>query len=799
MKISINWLKEYVDLNNEDINTLIDRMPLIGNEIEEVTKISDATNLVIGKVLEKTKHPESDHLNVCLVDMGDGEPKQIVCGAPNVDKDQKVIVAKIGAVLPGNKKIEQVTLRGVTSNGMICSLEELGIESKYIPEEEKHGIHVLPDDAIIGNDPLEYLDFNDTVITYELTADRGDLLSMIGMAYETGALLNKNIKLPDNNIQEINEDINSNLSLRVDTNNCSRYLTRIVKNVVIKESPNFIKSRLMAAGIRSINNVVDISNYVMLEYGQPLHFFDYDKLGNQIIVRMAKDNEEVITLDNEKRLLNSSDIVITNNQGIVAVAGVMGAMNTEVDNNTKNIVIESAIFNPLNVRKTSVKVFRSQASMRYEKGIDPNISIEALNRACYLLSKYANGEILKGIIGYNNNVTLDKEITITIEKINRVLGMNLTANEISNVFNKLQFKFTLNNDTFIVKAPSRRLDINIEEDLIEEIGRIHGYENMLGVMPITPIKPGKYSSKYLRRKIIRHKMISLGLQQVITYSLNNKENVKQFVNNDVNYIEVINPMSEDKKILRYSLLPSLLKVVEYNLARNIKDINIFELGVSYYKNNEEYIEEEKLAGMMVGNYLTNLWQNKIIEVDFYLIKGLVEELFNYFGINSNRYRFARPNNLPKEFHIGRSAEIFIDNESIGYIGCINPSINKLPIYMFEISLEKLNSKKIRGITYKEVPKYPSITKDLAFIVDKDIESIDIVNTIYSSGGSILASVNIFDIYTGNNLDANKKSLAFNLEFRDLQKTLTDSLVNDIINKIINDVKIKHNGILRDKQ
>jgi len=796
MRVSTNWLNDYINLNNININDIASKMILVGNEVEFIGKISSATNLVIGYVKEKTKHPDADKLNVCLVDIGN-ETKQIVCGAKNVTKGQKVIVAKTGAKLPNGMEISKVVIRGVESNGMICSLQELGIEGKYLSGEDKNGIYVLPDDAIVGSDPLKYLGFDDSIVKYELTSNRGDLLSILGMAYEIGAIFDKEINLPDNYVNEIKENIEDYLSLDVKTEEAPLYTVRMVKNIEIKESPNFIKTRLMASGIRSINNVVDISNYVMLEYGQPLHIFDYSKLGNKLVVRMAFDNEEVITFDNELRKLDSNDIVITNGNEVVAVAGVMGALNTEVDYNTNTIVIESAIFNSINIRRTSKKIHRSEASIRFEKGIDSNRTLEAINRACYLLEKYASGKTLKGIICHNNINNISKKIIIDEAKINNVLGMNLSTLDIGNVFRKLKFNFEQIDNKFIVEVPSRRLDISIVEDLIEEIGRIHGYDNMNGILPVTTVKEGRYSNNYLKRKRIRKKLESLGLKQVITYSLVNKDIINNFTNDKFDYIEIKNPMSEDKKILRYSILPSLLKVVDYNFARNIKDINIFEIGSSYYNSQDSNIEEEKIACMMVGNYITNLWQNKQIEVDFYLVKGILEELFNYLGIIHD-IQFIKAINPPKEYHIGRTAEVLLDNVSIGYIGCINPSINKLPIYMFELSLNKINNKKVHNIKHKEISKYPSVIKDLAFILDKNIETISIVNNIKEISGSSLVSIDIFDIYSSDNLGLNKKSIAFTLEFRDLTKTLVDYEIKPLIDNIIKEIEHNYNAKLRDK-
>ena len=796
MKVSTNWLSDYIDISKIDSNKIAKQMEAIGNEVESISKFCEASNLVIGYVKEITKHKDADKLNVCLVDIGEKQVKQIICGALNIAQGQKVVVAKEGAILPNNIKIDKVTIRGVTSEGMICSLEELGIEAKYLREEDKKGIFILPDDAPLGKEALSYLGFDDIIINYELSSNRGDLLSMLGMAYEVGAIFNKEVKLPNSKVKTITEDINDYLSLTVTTDNCPLYMAKMVTDITIKESPLFIKTRLMAAGIRTINNVVDISNYVMLEYGQPLHFFDYDKLKDKIIVRMAQDKEEVITLDNEKRRLDSNDIVIANKDNIVALAGVMGAYNTEVDDKTKTLVIEGAYFNPLHIRHTSKKFFRSEASLRFEKGIDPTKTLMAIKRACYLLNKYATGKTLTGVLAYDNINKEPKQITIDQTNINDTLGMNLSSEIMTDIFKRLGFAVKRKQTTFIVTIPLRRIDINIKEDLIEEVGRMHGYDKMKATLPIVPIKRGLYSLTYEKEKAVRDKLIALGLKQVISYSLVNLEMINTFTNDDFNYVEIINPMSEDKKILRYSLLPSLLKIADYNLARQQKDINIFEIGAIYHQVNNTFKEEKKVAGLLTGNYLTNKWQHKKIEVDFYLVKGLLEALFNYLGI-LDEITFKKATTMPKEFMVGKTASIWLKGNLIGYLGALHSSINKAPIYLFEFSFAKIDDFKVARLTDKPIIKYPSISQDLAFIFSKDSEAALIIETIKQVGGPLLIGVDVFDYYIGDKLKEDEKSLAFSLEFSSLDKTLTDNEIKPLIDKIVKTLTVTYNAKLRD--
>ncbi len=795
MKVSRKWLNDYIDISDIETSEIVKKMPLVGNEIEDNYKLCEGTNLVVGKVLSMERHPDSDKLHVCMVDVKD-ETLQIVCGAPNVDAGQKVIVAKVGATLPNNITISPVKLRGIESNGMICSLEELGIESKYVPERSKGGIHILDSDAPVGMDAIKYLCYDDEVIDFELTSNRSDLFSMLGMAYEFRAVYGGDVKLPETSYKEIDKKVSDNLDLSIQTINCPLYTAKIVEDVKIKESPNFIKARLMAAGIRPINNVVDISNYVMIEYGQPLHFFDTKKLGNKILVRMAKDKEEMTTLDGVKRVLDETDIVITNGEEIVALAGVMGGLNTEVDENTTSITIESAVFNPYNIRLTSKSVLRSEASSRYEKGIDTNRTIEALNRACHLLEKYADAKILKGHVVHSEINKIEKEIDITLDKINSVLGMNLSEDKVLDIFDKLGFEVSINNKTYKVKVPSRRLDISIKEDIIEEIGRIYGYENMEGTLPISNSNNGGRSDKQNFIREIKNILKSCGLNEVLTYSLTSLNDIHSFTKDEFNYIEVASPMSEDKKVLRHSLIPSLLNVIEYNLSRNQNNCMIFEDSNIYYKIDNEYEEENYISGALCGTYIDNSWNGTKIDCDFYLTKGIVEKVLSYLKLD-NRYEL-RTNDIPESFHPYRSAGIYVDNELVGYVGEVLRTINKNKVYVFELSVNKLMSKKIRSIKMKEIPKFPSITKDVAFVLDRDVTANEVIKEIKKNGGRLLVDIDVFDVYVGDKIDENTKSIAFKLKFQDNTRTLTDEEVMNVFHKIINGVTDKLDAKLRDK-
>ena len=466
--ISLEWVKDYIDISDQDLEELAVKITKAGINVEKVIN-NKMDNIVIGEVLECEDHPNSDHLHICQVAVGNDEVKQIVCGAPNVRKGLKVIVSLPGAILPGDIEIKKSKIRGVESNGMLCSKAELGIDSKFLSEEDIKGIYEFNNDVEIGTDAIKALELDDEVIDFELTSNRGDELSILGLAYELGAIYDKKVKDIDLSYNEIKDDVNNEFSIDIQTDNCSLFLAKKVKNVVIKESPEFIKNRLIASGIRPINNVVDISNYVMLETGQPLHYYDADRLGDTLVVRAAKEGEKLTTLDSIERDLTEEDIVIANKTDAVGLAGVMGGLSTEVEEDTKNIIIEAAIFNSVKIRKTSKKILRSEASNRFEKGLDPKRTYMAIDRCCNLLSKYADATIVGGIVEYNKTNSEDKIIEVSLDKINKVLGVTIKEEEVIDILIRLGFKVTSNNKVFTVIVPSRRLDISIKEDIIEEV------------------------------------------------------------------------------------------------------------------------------------------------------------------------------------------------------------------------------------------------------------------------------------------------------------------------------------------
>ena len=818
MKLSTNFVKDYVDID-VDVKTLAEDMTRVGNEYDEAGKLINATKLVIGKIVDCKMHPDSDHLHLCKVDIG-SEILNIVCGAPNARTGIKVIVALDGAVLPGvtvkaggiiekddkPRVIKRGMVRGEESNGMLCSMLELGLEHKYVDEVDKTGIHELPEDAPLGEDPIKYLGLDDEVIDFDLTANRGDLLSILGMAYEIGAIYDKKVKEIDTTHTENSEDINNGFKVEVNTENCSIFLAKKVKNIQIKESPAFIKNRLIASGIRPINNVVDISNYVMLETGQPLHFYDADTLKDKIEVRMAKNGEKLTTLDNVQRTLSDEDIVISDGEKAIGLAGVMGGLDTEITENTKNVLIESAIFDGVKVRKTSKEILRSEASSRFEKGLDPNRTYMAMERACKLLAEYAKGEVVGGIAKYDNANLANREIEISFKKINDVLGMEIAKVDVLNVFRKLDFDVIIHSkksdfsetekdlekvENIIVSVPRRRGDISIQEDLIEEVGRIYGVDNIVGKLPEMPMKSGSYDRV---TRGIRNKMIDLGLNETLSYVLVNDKEAKYFTKDNSELVKLLDPMTEERNTLRHSILPSLLKIYEYNKARNNKDVSIFEIGKAFYKQGEEYGENNKLAALMTGEFYQGVDNKK--EVDFYIIKGIAEEILDYLGY-ANRYSFViKEGQLPDELHSGQSALISVNNDIVGLIGRVHPSLVKEAVYVLEIDLDKLLDKKVGKMKYKEFSKFPSVKKDLAVVVDKNVTSAEIAMTIKKAAGSALSNIEVFDVYTGKGIEENKKSIAYSLTFEKMDRTLTDEEINASLEKIIDMLEKKLGAELR---
>lgn len=784
MLISNEWLKEYVTID-DSVSNLAERITRTGIEVDDLIDYTkDIKNLVVGFVKSKEKHPDADKLNVCQVDIGEDEPVQIVCGAPNVDAGQYVIVAKVGGRLPGGIKIKRAKLRGERSEGMICSLQEIGISSNYIPKSFGSGIYVFSEAQVPGTDALQALYLDDQVMEFDLTPNRADALSMIGTAYEVAALYNTKMTKPDTTSNELELSANDELTVTIENEDkVPYYSARVVHDVTIEPSPIWMQARLIKAGIRPINNVVDISNYVLLEYGQPLHMFDQDAIGSQqIVVRQANEGEKMTTLDDTERELLTSDIVITNGQTPIALAGVMGGDFSEVKEQTSNIVIEGAIFDPVSIRHTSRRLnLRSESSSRFEKGIATEFVDEAVDRACYLLQTYANGKVLKDRVSSGELGAFITPIDITADKINRTIGFDLSQNDIVTIFNQLGFDTEINDDVITVLVPSRRKDITIKEDLIEEVARIYGYDDIPSTLPVfDKVTSGQLTDRQYKTRMVKEVLEGAGLDQAITYSLVSKEDATAFSMQQRQTIDLLMPMSEAHASLRQSLLPHLIEAASYNVARKNKDVKLFEIGNVFFANGEGELPDqvEYLSGILTGDYVVNQWQGKKETVDFYLAKGVVDRVSEKLNLEFS-YRRADIDGL----HPGRTAEILLENKVVGFIGELHPTLaadNDLKrTYVFELNFDALMAVSVGYINYQPIPRFPGMSRDIALEVDQNIPAADLLSTIHAHGGNILKDTLVFDVYQGEHLEKGKKSIAIRLNYLDTEETLTDERVSKV--------------------
>ncbi|HOP56819.1 MAG TPA: phenylalanine--tRNA ligase subunit beta [Bacillota bacterium] len=789
MLLSMNWLKDYINIDI-DKDELVRKLNLMSAEVEGLEKMVEATNLAIGFVETCVMHPDSDHLHVCVVDTGN-EKLDIICGAPNVEAGQKVIVALPGANLPGGLKIKKAKIRGIESNGMICSLSELGIDHKYHQED---GIHVLSSDAPLGGDPLAWLSLDDYILNLDLTPNRADLLSHLGVAYELGAVLNESVNVSNPDPEEDQEK--NPVCVFTETSDCESYYARVIKDVKVGLSPRWMQSRLIACGIRPINNVVDITNYVMLEYGQPLHAFDYDKLvSGQILVRNAKEGELIVTLDGKKRELDPADVVITDGNVPIALAGVMGGLETEIDDNTTTILLESATFSPYAVRKTSKRLaLQSESSNRFERGLDPARTRLAANRAAELFREYCGGRILRGINYFDVNDAGDTVILTTMAKIESVTGKRYTEKELEDVFERLNFRAKITDDDITVYAPSRRQDIKTYQDVIEEIVRINGYNNIPMTLPKT-ITTGTLTDIQKQRRMLRSFMLDLGFDEVTTYTLTNEHNARMFDDSNKKVIKILNPISEERASLRHSLLPSLISVLKYNKDHKQDEACLFEIGKGYFDEGEE----EFLSGIMNGSYRMSKWQHDQANIDFYLAKGIIIAILKKLGLED--IDFHIPDKKLPGFHPGVVANVTSKGKKIGVLGRFHPELEHSEeigeTYAFELNLGRIFGCGNKNIVMKPLSKYPSVSRDLAVIVDKNLPAGDLVETIRKMNMKSVRIVEIFDRYEGEKLGQDKKSIALSLVFQDDGKTLSTTDVDNFVNKIVGELAKKCQATLRE--
>ena len=786
MLVSYNWLKQYTNVE-ANANALAEKITRGGIEVEGVEYLADEiSNVVVGYVVSKEKHPDAEKLNVCQVNVGEEENLQIVCGAPNVDAGQYVIVAKVGAKLPGIK-IKKAKLRGVESQGMICSLAELGLSKSVVPKNYQEGIYVFETEQELGSDVVEVLGLNDYILDLSITPNRADALSMRGLTYELGALYNNKVNFNDVEKEENYEA--TSLQVAVESDSCRNYVGQIVKNVEVKSSPLWLQTRLMNSGIRPINNIVDITNYVLLEFGQPMHAFDKDLVGDKIVVRDAKEGEVLETLDGEERKLQTTDLVITDGTRAIALGGVMGGKNTEVSEETKNIILESAYFNPTSVRRTSAAHgLRSDSSARFEKGIDPNMQKAALARAVELILELCPNAVVESSVGVVNKEE-EKVVEITTSYINNYLGITLSTEEIVSILEGLSFTVEVTGENLVVKVPTRRPDISIKQDLVEEVIRIYGYDNLASTLPKFS-KTTKGGLTYSQRMVrdLRAVYASLGFNDTINYSLVSEEEATEYTLEDHHKVRLLMPMTETHSTLRQSLIPGLLNTVQYNVARKQKDLKLLEIGRVFFGSGDDNIQPKEtlyLSAALTGEERTTKWLKESSTLDFFAAKGYLEVVFERLGLDEKvTYKKSTLDGM----HPGRFAEVYLDEKRIGFIGEVHPQVaDKLGLnktYVFEINLDEVISESKVKPKYEEVTKYPEITRDIAMLVDVKDEYQNIYNVVESVNNKLISKVELFDLYAGAELLAGKKSLALTITYSDKQKTLTDEEVTSVHDKVL---------------
>ena len=786
MLVSYNWLKQYTNVE-DNANALAEKITRGGIEVEGVEYLAEEiSNVVVGYVVSKEKHPDAEKLNVCQVNVGEEENLQIVCGAPNVDAGQYVIVAKVGAKLPGIK-IKKAKLRGVESQGMICSLAELGLSKSVVPKNYQEGIYVFETEQELGSDVVEVLGLNDYILDLSITPNRADALSMRGLTYELGALYNNKVGFNDVEKEENYED--TSLQVAIESDSCRNYVGQIVKNVEVKSSPLWLQTRLMNSGIRPINNIVDITNYVLLEFGQPMHAFDKDLVGDKIVVRDAKEGEVLETLDGEERKLQTTDLVITDGTRAIALGGVMGGKNTEVSEETKNIILESAYFNPTSVRRTSAAHgLRSDSSARFEKGIDPNMQKAALARAVELILELCPNAVVESSVGVVNKEE-EKVVEITTSYINNYLGITLSTEEIVSILEGLSFTVEVTGENLVVKVPTRRPDISIKQDLVEEVIRIYGYDNLASTLPKFS-KTTKGGLTYSQRMVrdLRAVYASLGFNDTINYSLVSEEEATGYTLENHHKVRLLMPMTETHSTLRQSLVPGLLNTVQYNVARKQKDLKLLEIGRVFFGSGDDNIQPKEtlyLSAALTGEERATKWLKESSSLDFFAAKGYLEVAFDRLGLDEKvTYRKSTLEGM----HPGRFAEVYLGEKRIGFIGEVHPQVaDKLGLnttYVFEINLDEVISESKVKPKYEEVTKYPEITRDIAMLVDVKDEYQNIYNVIESVNSKLITKVELFDLYVGAELLVGKKSLALTITYSDKQKTLTDEEVTAVHDKVL---------------
>lgn len=784
MIITKNLLKQFVDIP-KDIYHLTYHNII---EVEAFEPIMTASNLVVGHVLTCVDHPNSDHLHITTVDLGESV-EQIVCGAPNVAAGQYVIVAKVGAVLPGDFKIKASKIRGEASAGMICSLQEIGFEEAQTPEAYRKGIFAFDYPVKVGMPAFEALHLDGWKMTLGLTPNRADLLSTLGFAYDLAAMTDQTVKTPSYTFKE--ETTKNPFKISINTDGCGRYYARYIENIKVKESPWWLKSELIARGMTPINNVVDISNYILLAYGTPLHMFDASKIKTQeIVVRDALANEKVITLDDEERHLQTNDIVITNGKEAIALAGVMGLKNTMIDDQTTTVLLEAAYFEPKRIQKTSKRLdLQSDSSLRFERGIDDKRVMLGLEKATELLVELADATVRKGIATAIHHDVQPHNIQLSTTYVSKLLGITLSSNQLEQYFKRYRFAYEKNKDGYVITPPSDRHDLVIPADLVEEIARIHGFNNLPSIQETT-VTQGMLSPKQLRNRRLRHHLADLGLQEAITYSLLPFEDVKKY--QDIgDILSVLQPLSADKKALRQSLLNGLLEAASYNTARQAEHIRLFEIGHLFAQGKEM----DSLGIVLTGLWGENLWHKQQTPMDFFVLKGVLQNVFAFLNINV----LFKPATKHTRLHPYRQADIMYDDQVIGYMGELHPKETKhydlSKTYVAEIKLDALPDAPSAKI-YQSFSKFPSVSRDLAIVVNEDINVGDIMDIMKQTVRKNLVSLDLFDVYQGDHIEKGKKSLAFRFVFNDENQTLERETIDKLIKKVMGRLSYMYQAEIR---
>ena len=797
MLVSYKWLKELVPNLTATPDELEQKMSTSGIEVEGVTSPQEGlSKLVVGEVLSSEDIPET-HLHITQVNVGADEALQIVCGAPNVRVGMKVIVALVGARIADNYKIKKGKIRGVESLGMLCALDEIGIDEKINPMKHEDGIFEMPADAKVGDSIFPYLDMDDEIIELSITPNRADALSMNGAAWEVGAIYDLPVKLEEKSLVEASELAASKITVKVETDKVPTYKIRLIEGVKIAKSPQWLQNRLMNAGVKPINNVVDVTNYVLMTFGQPLHSFDFAKFGSdEILVRQAKSGEKITTLDHVERELDDSDIVVTANGLPVALGGVMGGADSEITDETTNVALEAALFDGASIRKTSQKfALRSEASSRFEKGINEGTVREALDFAAAMIVELAGGKVLSGLVESNDYQPLLPKVSITLSRVNGALGTDLSLETVKKIFVQLGFGVEVEGEKFTCEIPSRRWDIHIEADLVEEVARIYGYDNLPSTLPLSQ-NAGELTDIQKFRRTVRTGLESSGLNEVIGYSLVTPEKATEFVG-ELETTSLMMPMTEDRQTLRANMIPGLLDIVNYNQNRKNADVAIYEIGNIFLPNADDIrpTEVPNLAFAISGNVVDKSYNGQAVPVDFYYAKGIVENLLETY----EEVEFV-PTNNQAAMHPGRTAVININGRLAGFVGQIHPATAKkydvAETYVASLDMEVMLEELTAQTIFNDIPKVQAVHRDIALLIDAEVTHAQIVSVIKSSRVKTLKQVELFDIYQGKNLPAAKKSMAYSLTFQPTENTMTDDEITAAVNKITKNLVEKLNVEIR---